>query len=197
MSDADPFAVALLPIASLEPHPRNAQIGDVGAVATAIAVDGFHLAVLAQAPTKQRKQPRIIAGHTRWRALAALQERGWDDPETSEHYDYEQLRELVPLPPAGLIPVQLQEMTDLRATRKLISDNRASALATTDDAVLVQLLGELAESHELVGTLFDGDDLDALIADLDSAGAGFSHRGQDGEVTCPSCGATFVPEGAD
>lgn len=191
MTEDDPFAITLVPIDSLIPSDPNPQVGDIGAVATAIAVDGWHLAVLCRAPDETRTQPQIIAGHTRWRALTAIQRDGFD--LDGQHFSYEELAERVPLPPRGLVPVQVQTMNDLRAARKLIADNRASALASTDDAALVDLLRELAESEELFGSLFDADDLDALIADLDEGGAGFGHPGADGEVECPSCGAKFVP----
>jgi hypothetical protein len=159
------FAVELWPIAELEPHPRNPQHGDIGAIATAIAVDGWHGAVIAQSPRGRRKRPRLIAGEHRWRGLAALQRDGIDLDGT--HHDYEALRARVILPPAGYVPVQQLDISDEAARRKLLADNRASALATQDAPVLIDLLQELAASNELLGSLYDGEDLDALLKSLE------------------------------
>lgn len=163
---ADPFAVQNVAIDSIVPHERNPNQGDVGAVATAIAIDGWHGTVLCQAPDGDRAEPRIVAGHTRWRALAMLQEHGYTYPEGG-HVSYEELAARVPLPPAGTVPVQQLPMDDVRATRKMLADNRASALALTDDTEIVSLLTALAEEPDgLLGSLFDGDDIDLLIADI-------------------------------
>lgn len=195
MTEDDPFAITLVPIADLEPHPRNAQQADIGAVATSIATHGFHGSVIAQAPDRTRDHLRIIIGHGRWRALQSLMREGFTEP-SGQHYDYDQLSELVPLPPMGFIPVQVQAMDDTRALKKLVADNRASALASTDDAALVDLLRELAESEELFGSLFDGDDIDDLVAQLNAAPETFPPHGpNEGKpVTCPSCGTEFIPE---
>jgi DNA modification methylase len=62
------------------------------------------------------------------------------------------------------------DVDDSAALRILISDNRASELATWDDPALANLLKELVtETGTLDGTLFDGDALDAILADLGEA----------------------------
>lgn len=169
---ADPFAIQNVAIDSIVPHERNPNQGDVGAVATAIAVDGWHGTILCQAPTEGRAEPRIVAGHTRWRALAMLQEHGYTYPEGG-HLTYEELAARVPLPPAGTVPVQQLPMDDVRATRKMLADNRASALAMTDDTEMADLLSELAAADELFASLFEGDDVDAMMEEIERNGAGF------------------------
>jgi len=49
----------------------------------------------------------------------------------------------------------------------LLADNRTSDLATYDDEVLVQLLEAAAADDDLIGTGYDGDDLDDLLAVFD------------------------------
>lgn len=90
---------------------------------------------------------------------------------------------------AGLeeIPVTWVDVPDDVAMRILVADNRTAALSQTDDEALAGILRDLAEADMLVGSGFDGDDLDALLAD-----------GQEGhpygreKLTCPACGHQFV-----
>lgn len=164
-----PFDVVLHPIAALEPHPHNPQQGDIGAVATAIAVDGWHGAIIAQAPVDGRDIPRIVAGHTRWRALQILQADGFT--LRGKHLTYAQLAKKVALPPAGFAPVQILPLDDIAAARKMLSDNRASALSYADEAAQTALLTELATAGELLGSLFDGDDVDAMIEAIERSHA--------------------------
>src|SRR4051812_13024879 len=100
------YETTLIDIDSLVPNADNPNHGDVGAIATAIAVDGWHGVVLAEAPTSRRKRPRIFAGEHRWRALSFLNTDGivLDDVELT--YD-ELLARDVMLPPKGKVPAQL------------------------------------------------------------------------------------------
>jgi len=48
--------------------------------------------------------------------------------------------------------------------RILLADNKANDLATYDEPELIDLLKQIADTSEgLLGTLFDGDDLDDLL----------------------------------
>lgn len=64
------------------------------------------------------------------------------------------------------IPCVWVDVDDDRALRILLADNRTNDLASYDDTVLAALLSDLANTSDLVGTGYDGDDLDELIADL-------------------------------
>jgi hypothetical protein len=65
------------------------------------------------------------------------------------------------------VPVVWLEVDDDAVLRIVLADNRASDLATNNDADLAALLQELDEAERgLAGTLYDGDDLDALLASL-------------------------------
>jgi ParB-like chromosome segregation protein Spo0J len=57
---------AVVPIASLRPHPANPRRGNVGAIAQSIAANGFYGAVVAQ-----RSSGHILAGKHRWEAAQA------------------------------------------------------------------------------------------------------------------------------
>lgn len=63
------------------------------------------------------------------------------------------------------------DVDDDQAARIVLVDNRTPDLATYDDAVLAELLAELAQTDEgLDGVGFDGDDLDRLLEDLQAEG---------------------------
>jgi hypothetical protein len=91
--------------------------------------------------TYQKSTGRILAGNHTWKAAKAL---GWKE-----------------------IVATSVVCNDEEAIRILLADNRTSDLADYDDAGLVELLKELADTTTgLEGTLFDGDTLDQLLNDL-------------------------------
>lgn len=72
------------------------------------------------------------------------------------------------------VPVYWVDVDESEAKRILLADNRTSDLATWDDTILVTLLESLATNDELLGSGYDGDDLDALLyeAQLNETGLG-------------------------
>jgi DNA modification methylase len=123
-------------IDELEPHPANPRQGDVGLIHSLIEENGWYGVIVAQ-----RSSGRILAGNHRWRAAKA----------------------------AGLeeLPVAYLDVDDDRAERILLADNRSNDLASYDDHALADLLQLLTATEPgLLGTGYDGDDLDQLLADL-------------------------------
>lgn len=89
----------------------------------------------------QKSTGYILAGNHRWQAMHALG--------------------------ATQIPVVMADVSNDRATRYLLADNRTASLAVVDEAAQFALLRELAESDEgLIGTGFDQNSYDALLMDL-------------------------------
>lgn len=128
------------PIAELREHPRNPNQGDVGALAALIRRHGFRGAIEVQ-----RSTGFIIAGNHRFKAARSL----------------------------GMthVPVDLVDVDDREALERLLADNRSRDLAAYDDGALADLLAELGQDGSgqgLVGTGFDGDDLDELLVRLGS-----------------------------
>lgn len=120
-------------IDQLHPHPRNVRQGDVGAISESLRIHGQYRTIVYQ-----QSSNRILAGNHTWKAAKAL---GWKQ--------------------IAATPIICD---DDQALRILLADNKANDLATYDDKELLDLLKELAESEaELEGTLFDGDELDALV----------------------------------
>lgn len=61
------------------------------------------------------------------------------------------------------IAVNRVDLSDWEARAFLIADNRMSDLGTYDDEILGTMLKEIAEANDLLGTGFDGDDVDDLL----------------------------------
>jgi DNA modification methylase len=124
------------PIGDFRTHERNVRQGDIGAICTSLEAHGQYRPIVVHKETN-----RILAGnHT----FLAAQSLGWDK-----------------------IAVTFVDCDEEQALRILLADNRANDLATYDDAALTAILQELAITDiGLLGTLYDGDDLDALINDL-------------------------------
>ena len=53
----------LVPIDSIQPHPRNARQGDIGAIVESIKANQFYGACVVQRSTRY-----ILVGNHRWRA---------------------------------------------------------------------------------------------------------------------------------
>lgn len=105
---------------------------------------------------------------------------------------------------AGLqsVPVIWADVDDDRALRILLADNRTNDKASYDDNALAAILSDLANTSDLVGTGYDGDDLDQLIADLAGRMKEYEPQNKeidpesllgDGACKCPRCGFEFEP----
>ena len=152
------------PIGDFRTHERNVRQGDIGAICTSLEAHGQYRPIVVHKETN-----RILAGnHT----FLAAQSLGWDK-----------------------IAVTFVDCDEEQALRILLADNRANDLATYDDAALTAILQELATTDiGLLGTLFDGDDLDQLIADYEVAFvAEFPSYDENLEtnLVCPKCGFEF------
>ena len=140
-------------INDVQPHPKNVRQGDIGAICESLTAHGQYRAIVAQ-----RSTGHILAGNHTWKAAKEL---GWTD-----------------------ITTHFIDCDDDAAMRILLADNRANDLASYDDAALSALLQELSATDQgLAGTLFDGDALDQMIADINSAEANESMYTQ--KVTVP------------
>jgi ParB-like chromosome segregation protein Spo0J len=161
----------LVPLKALQPHPRNVNEGDVGAIVTSIQANQFFGAVVAQ-----KSSGYILAGKHRW---IGAQECGL---------------EVIPVIWAGVDDATaLRIMLADNRTARLGHDNEPAL------ADLLQEM--LATQGTLEGTGFDGEDLEQMMADLanPSPGAGdtpSSNSPAEGNrvVTCPSCGHEFRAE---
>lgn len=144
-------------IDELHTHPSNVRQGDVGAISESLEAHGQYRSIVYQQSTK-----RILAGNHTYKAAKAL---GWTHiAATSVICDDEQ------------------------ALRILLADNKANDLATYDEPELIELLKQLADTDDgLLGTLFDGDELDSLIADEQHFEQPIPEPSPITQPTCPTC----------
>ena len=135
-------------IDTLQTHPRNVRQGDIGAISESLKAHGQYRPIVYQASTGY-----VLAGNHTLKAAQAL---GWKQ-----------------------VAATAVQCDDTQALRILLADNRSSDLATYDDKELLELLKDVASTNdELLGTLYDGDDLDDMVYKLEGS-SGFVGEGQD------------------
>jgi len=150
-----PDQITNTPTQELTTHPDNPRHGDIGAITTSIEQNGWYGTLVAQ-----RSTSRVLVGNHRLVAAIGL----------------------------GLaeVPVYWVDCDDDEARRILVADNRTSDLAAYDEPGLASLLqAVMASTDGLVGTGYDGDDLDELLADIRCGDPIFSS--DEGEP-CTDCG---------
>ena len=134
-------AAIWLPIGDLVPWDRNPRKNDaaVAKVADSIRKFGFAAPIVARAANRQ-----VIAGHTRLKAAKQL----------------------------GLVqvPVRLLDLSEADAQLLALADNKIGEIAEWDDEVLARVLADLkAEGAEVTASGFGEKDIDAILAELNSA----------------------------
>jgi hypothetical protein len=129
-------AIEDVPLSKLKFHPRNANQGDFGAIQQSVEANGFYGTIVAN-----KRTGHILAGNHRY---AVAQQMGFEK-----------------------VPVSWVDVDDEQELRILIADNRTTRLGIDNETQLAELLSELAATPAgLLGTGFDGDDLDDLIGKL-------------------------------
>jgi len=160
----DALKVETVKLTDLHLHPHNARQGDVGEIIQSLEAHGQYRALVVQKSTMY-----VIAGNHTLMAASAL---GWKT-----------------------VQVTILDVDDDQALRILLVDNRANDLATYDNTVLTDVLEALARSDfGLIGSGFDGSDLDAMIADEEIRNhAEFLPDDTDTAraITCPECGHSW------
>ena len=124
----------IVDIDSVQAHEKNVRQGDIGAISESLKAHGQYRPIVVD-----RRTNKILAGNHTWKAAKAL---GWKQISV------------------GFVETK----DDNEALRILLADNKANDLATYDETELIGLLKEIADTSEgLLGTLFDGNDLDDLV----------------------------------
>jgi len=132
------LAPLTVPIESVQPYGDNPREGDVGAICASLERNGQYRPIVVN-----KRSGEILAGNHTWKAAKQL---GWEG-----------------------IAATFVDVDDETAKRIVLVDNRSNDLAAYDDSVLAALLESIVDElgvDGLVGTGFDGDDLDELLSDL-------------------------------
>jgi len=120
----------------LLPHPRNPNVGRTDVIQASIEELGFYGAIVAQQSTRH-----ILVGHHRHQAAVQAG--------------------------AEKVPVIWVDVSDAVALKILLVDNRTAELGQRDEEAVAALLQEMLDSGDgLIGTGYDTDDLDQLLASL-------------------------------
>jgi hypothetical protein len=147
--------VEYMPIAEIEPAPRNPKLHAADLIAASIDRYG-----LAELPLIDERTGRLVAGHGRLDDLIARRRDGEDPPAG------------VKLGPGGagdwLVPVirGWSSASDEDAEAYLVTSNRLTVKGGWDNEGLADLLSDLADQDAdlLAVTGYDADDLAALLA---------------------------------
>jgi ParB-like chromosome segregation protein Spo0J len=160
------WAVEVVPIDSVAPHPRNYREHDVGAIAASIHRFGLYLPVLVQ-----RSTGYIVAGSGRWKAQKALGATEipvrYEDLTDAEAVAILVADNWIPTRGRNLDAELLELLQELREEEDLFE------AAGVDDEDLEALYREVEE--------------DAKPLKLDSRKMGPKPR----KMTCPECGHTW------
>ncbi len=177
MTDGPDYIIEALwdltvPIDFLRPDPTNPRKGDVKAVARSLA------AFKQRKPVVAKSDGTITAGHHMHAAAVGL---GWER-----------------------IAAVLVDDDDETARAFGLADNRTNDLGRYDHQMLADSLALVVEADDglLEATSYSVEDLETLLAHLDSAGpkpkdgdgddgGGPAPKDDGAGITCPSCGATF------
>lgn len=173
MGKEQEIPVELVDIEKLRLAEPNPNEGDVGAITQSIEANDWYGVVVANKRKGVETENMVLAGNHR---MMAAQQLG-----------HKQL------------PVWWVDKSDVEARRLMLADNRTAQLANTDQEQMAALLTMLAENDALVGSGYDGDDLDILLQDdvpdidFDAIKSNEDRQAQPKtrQVTCPYCKEHF------
>lgn len=154
--------VEYLPLDDIKPATRNPRRHGLDGIRSSIARFGFATPAL-----RDERTGRLVAGHGRTQALAAMRDAG-EDPPAGVRVD-DAGRWMVP------VVCGWESRSDAEADAYLVADNRHTELGGWDDAGLADLLASIGEvDPELVAIAgYDDEDIAALLGqhtDLPPAG---------------------------
>lgn len=164
-----------VPLDSLTMWEGNARRGVVSKIKESMRVNGvFHPLDV------QTNSRRIIAGNHRYKALLELHA---EDPE-DERWGPD-------------VDVILHDVSDKRALKMHLADNKTADDASWDNDALVEQLRQAVEDESLEGTGFDDDDLQDLLDGLeeptDAAWGDAMESMPDGDPTIKTRNFTMTP----
>ena len=136
--DTTELHVEIVPLDRLFPSPSNPRRNDDAVQHVAASIRRFGF----QQPLVAKPSGEVIAGNTRWKAAKSLG--------------------------IATVPVVWFVGSDIDATAYQIADNRSHEHAQWSDADLAALLEPLRKEDALEGVGFTDDDIDRLIAELDT-----------------------------
>ncbi len=87
------------------------------------------------------------------------------------------------------VPVFWADVDDQTARRILLADNRTADLATYDVNALAELLEQTATAGDLMGTGYEGEDIDMILRQAQNPPMDFMDAASSTRTNhCPACG---------
>lgn len=147
------------PLSGITPAVENPKLHHLGEIHLSMDRFGFTAPILVNETTG-----RLVAGHGRVDTLKQRQASGAPPPANIRESNGE-----------WFVPVirGLSFESDSDARAYVLADNRLTELGGWDDVGLAEILKGLAEEDGgLIGTGFDGDDLDEILQRINQGGGG-------------------------
>jgi hypothetical protein len=154
--ETEPRRIEYTRLADVKSATANPHTHDIGEIVTSIRKRGF-----VELPAVDERTCRLVAGHGRIEALQALKKDGAELPRGLKLADDGEW--LVPI----LRGWASKDEADAKAY--LVASNRLVELGGWDQEGLDALLVEIAKeggAEALLGTGYDGDDVDKILNDL-------------------------------
>lgn len=150
---SDELVIRYEPLTDLLRAPRNPKNHNLDQIESSMKRHGFVAPII-----KNQATGRIVAGHGRLDTLLASKSKGEPAPKRVRVVDGE-----------WFVPVVhgIAWESDAEAEAYLIADNQLTMMGGWNEPELIPMLNDLAITERgLMGTGFDREDLDAMIADL-------------------------------
>lgn len=144
--------VDTVPLDELMRYPRNPKDHDIGGIVESLETFGYVAPIIVNRQTQM-----ILAGHGR---LDSLWEMFNSDPAAPPQR----------IERAGgkwTVPVVLVDLPEQHHAAYVLADNRHTERGGWDEALLYEVLADLATADLLAGTGYDGDDVDEIRSRLD------------------------------
>lgn len=152
--------IEYMPLSKVKPAKRNVKGHDIGLISASVGRFGY-----ADAVVIDERTGRLVSGHGRVETLTAMKGRGSLPPDGVKADGAE-----------WLVPVQRgwSSRDDHEAEAFLVAANKTVDAGGWDEAMLAEVMADLAKSGGLEGTGFDGHDVDKMINDAQRAAAGLT-----------------------
>ena len=147
MPKEKPLELVRIPLSQIKPDPKNSKDHDVGLIIESFKRFGY------VNPMVLNSDDFLLAGHGRRKALLAMQGDNESPPKNIEAKDDEWIV------PVGIGP----DFDQQEGTAYRLVDNRSTEAGGYYEPQLIENLIGLSANGGLLGTGYDGDDLDKLI----------------------------------
>jgi hypothetical protein len=146
-------------------YHRNPRNSDVSAIEASLLAHDQYRPIVVNKGTHTGRPHEVLAGNHTLIAIRNLQQAHPDDDRWAR------------------VLVHMIDVDDDRASRIVVADNRIPELGSYDDRLLSELLSEIDDLGDLIGTGYTHDDLTSLLHRIDIDTDAIDKEYEDGKNT--------------